>query len=343
MFQRYTISVRRGVIGLLLAANLFFVVTTCWRLSPLLRQNSIRTHFSDATPPFWWPQSWKQEWKVRGKLTEHVTLEFIETPLADICDFLTDVTQQKFTLDTPALKLEGISGDTPTNVESFDVSIRTGLRIVLDQLDMTYVIRSGTVVLTTKIAARAARSPQDNPVLGAFGIESLSDRSVQVRREAAFALSWNPKPRILDLPRLASSIRDEDREVRINVAATLGDYGWAALPTLLHALDDGDETVRRTACASIRRIGSRNEMDSSIRNTLIQSLRSDNPRKMAGAAYALFAFAHDDPEVMRALIAAYNENDGPDLIRAMMDIRCNTISLAAHELRNAITAATDLP
>lgn len=79
-------------------------------------------------------------------------------------------------------------------------------------------------------------------------------------------------------------------------------------------------------------------MDSETRRALIELLSSGNPREVAGAAFALFDFASDDPEVMPALIAADDNSNGPNLMLAMKDIRSNTMGLTQYKLLKRIAA-----
>src|SRR5262245_38666335 len=54
--------------------------------------------------------------QIRAKLTDPVTLEFVETPLGDVIAFLKDYTGVNIVLDRAALDEVGVSSDTPISI-----------------------------------------------------------------------------------------------------------------------------------------------------------------------------------------------------------------------------------
>jgi hypothetical protein len=80
------------------------------------------------------------ESKIEAALRDHTQVEFIETPLQDVIDFLKDLHSIEIQIDTRALEDVGIGSDSPITMNLKGVSLRSALRLMLRQLDLTYVI-----------------------------------------------------------------------------------------------------------------------------------------------------------------------------------------------------------
>ncbi len=144
--------VRRYILGAMLAAIVLLPIATVWLLWPRLRQQSIQTAFENsAGPSFWWPPSWRQELNILTKLKDPVTLEFVETPLGDVTDFLGDYTGVKFLVDEPDLKQVGITRDTPISVHVEQISLGSALKVMFEPLDVKCRIERGAVRITLRL------------------------------------------------------------------------------------------------------------------------------------------------------------------------------------------------
>lgn len=86
---------------------------------------------------------------LQGPLTS-VGLDFPETPLEEVIDFLRDEYNVPIQLDAAALDELGISPDDPVNVNLNNVSLRSALRIMLKPLDLTYIIEDEVLLITTE-------------------------------------------------------------------------------------------------------------------------------------------------------------------------------------------------
>jgi len=86
---------------------------------------------------------------IEKALAEHTQLEFIETPLADVIEYLEDRHGIQIELDTRALDLVGIGSDTPINRDLNRISLRSALRLMLRDLELTYMIRDEVLMITT--------------------------------------------------------------------------------------------------------------------------------------------------------------------------------------------------
>lgn len=115
---------------------------------------------------------------VEQVLEQPVTLEFIETPLTDVKDYLESVTGAQFYLDTRALGDVGIETDTPLTVTLKEVPLETALDVVLTQLDLTWTVRGNLLAITTPEAAQ-------NPSMMITRIYPVDDLKIEDPMETA--------------------------------------------------------------------------------------------------------------------------------------------------------------
>jgi hypothetical protein len=94
------------------------------------------------------------ESRIRAALRDRrTTLEFVDTPLADVVDFLESFTKLDFELDLVALEEEGITADTPVTVRLNDVSLESALNLMLRPLNLTWVVEREVVQITSTLSA----------------------------------------------------------------------------------------------------------------------------------------------------------------------------------------------
>ncbi len=89
------------------------------------------------------------EEEIREALDENTSFEFIETPLNDVVDYLKDLHGIEIQIDQSALDDVGIGTDTPITRSLRGISLRSALRLMLRELDLTYVIRDEVLLITT--------------------------------------------------------------------------------------------------------------------------------------------------------------------------------------------------
>ncbi|MEQ8786790.1 MAG: hypothetical protein RIC55_10850 [Pirellulaceae bacterium] len=89
------------------------------------------------------------EQRIFEELEKDTTLEYIETPLSDVIDYLEDLHNIQIELDTPALDAVGIGSDTPITRNLKGISLRSALRLMLSDLDLTYMVRDEVLQITT--------------------------------------------------------------------------------------------------------------------------------------------------------------------------------------------------
>lgn len=104
------------------------------------------------------------ERKILEQLDAPTTLEFIETPLQDVIEYLKDLHDIEIQIDTKALDDVGIGSDTPITRNLKGVSLRSALRLMLRELDLTYMIENEVLLITTPEEAETRLSTKVYPV-----------------------------------------------------------------------------------------------------------------------------------------------------------------------------------
>jgi len=93
-----------------------------------------------------------QEKNIRQALNRNVVpAEFVECCLYDVVDYLRELSEISLMLDEPALKKAGVDFDSPINLNVEVTSLRSTLRLVLEQVDppLTYTVRGDVLLITT--------------------------------------------------------------------------------------------------------------------------------------------------------------------------------------------------
>jgi hypothetical protein len=91
-------------------------------------------------------------------------LDFRDQPLTDVIEFLRQKHQIEILLDTKPLSDAGVGSDTPVTRSLKGVSLRTALKLLLDELDLTYLIRDEVLIITSKTEAENTLSIKVYPV-----------------------------------------------------------------------------------------------------------------------------------------------------------------------------------
>ena len=80
-------------------------------------------------------------------------LDFTDTPLEEVVNLLQDDYDIPIQIDVPALDEIGIAPDEPVTVNLHGVSLRSALRLMLKNLQLTYIIQDEVLMITTPEAA----------------------------------------------------------------------------------------------------------------------------------------------------------------------------------------------
>ena len=97
----------------------------------------------------------KAEGGIAAKLKQPVTLAFVETPLHDVVDYLSDLTKVKVQLDEKALKDAGVEESTPITISVKGVSLRSGLSLLTAGCQLTWVPTANGIEITSPSVAES--------------------------------------------------------------------------------------------------------------------------------------------------------------------------------------------
>jgi tetratricopeptide (TPR) repeat protein len=91
-------------------------------------------------------------------------LDFTETPLEQVVNSLQDEYGIPIQLDTPALQDAGLNPQEPITVNLHNIALRSALRLMLKQHQLTYIISNEVLMITTPEEAEKQLVPKVYPV-----------------------------------------------------------------------------------------------------------------------------------------------------------------------------------
>jgi hypothetical protein len=103
--------------------------------------------------------------RILSELRRPATIDFTESTLREVLDALGKLTRENIVLDLPALQEEGISPDTPVNIRVSGISMRSILSLILESIDLTWLVRHEVVYLTGQARVAKERITDAGPVL----------------------------------------------------------------------------------------------------------------------------------------------------------------------------------
>ncbi len=127
--------------------------------------------------------------RVREALASPTRMEFTEMPLIDAVDYLKDFHSIEIQLDNPALEDAGLGSDTPVTRTLNGLPLSSSLRLLLEEHGLTFLVRDGVLMITTKSAAR------DYLELKVYDVSKLVGEDAKATEvAAALAQLRQPKP-----------------------------------------------------------------------------------------------------------------------------------------------------
>ena len=91
-------------------------------------------------------------------------LDFTEEPLENVVNFLQDEYNIPIQLDMPSLEDAALTADEPVTVNLKNITLRSALRLMLKQKQLTYVIRDEVMIITTPEEAESELVTKVYPV-----------------------------------------------------------------------------------------------------------------------------------------------------------------------------------
>jgi hypothetical protein len=104
------------------------------------------------------------ETKILAALDEKTELDFAEQPLTEVMDYLKQRHGIEIQLDVKALSDAGVGSDVPITRSIKGITLRSALKLLLGELDLTYVIRNEVLMITSQDEAEHLLSTRVYPV-----------------------------------------------------------------------------------------------------------------------------------------------------------------------------------
>lgn len=134
------------------------------------------------------------EGKIRQELQERTTVEFLETPLEDVLNFLEDLHDLSIVVDKRALEEIGVDTSEPITINLDNVSLRSALDLILSELDLTFVITSEVLMITSIEEEQTMLSVMVYPVghlLPSVDEEDARQALIEVITTTVAPMSWS--------------------------------------------------------------------------------------------------------------------------------------------------------
>jgi Skp family chaperone for outer membrane proteins len=104
------------------------------------------------------------EQRITSELNNTTNLDVVEMPFKDVVSFLADLHHIPIVLATKKLDEAGVSPDTPVTKTLRGVTLRSALRLLLKDLELSYVIQDEVIQITTPEDASAYLATKVYPV-----------------------------------------------------------------------------------------------------------------------------------------------------------------------------------
>ena len=129
--------------------------------------------------------------RIRATLGDETTQTFIELPLADAVQQLSRTHDIPIVVDKRALEEIGLTADTPVTLSLRNVSLRSFLRLMLRELDLTYMVKDEVMQITTVEAA------EQNLIVEMYTFsEELTDKADKILKALTSSIvpdAWDEK------------------------------------------------------------------------------------------------------------------------------------------------------
>ena len=99
-----------------------------------------------------------RESSIHAALDQPTDIQFVETPLKDAIDFLAEQHGIPIVLDAKNLEEAGVNIDTPVTKHFTGLTLRSTLNLLLDDLELTYAVQNGVLMITTEAEAQKLKS-----------------------------------------------------------------------------------------------------------------------------------------------------------------------------------------
>ena len=88
-------------------------------------------------------------------MKQKTSLDFAETPLKDVLDYLSEKHRIPIRMDASALKEAGVDESTPITCKLSGIPLRSALEIILDELQLKWTIHHDVLMITSPTKAES--------------------------------------------------------------------------------------------------------------------------------------------------------------------------------------------
>ena len=109
----------------------------------------------------------ESEVRILATMDDETSLRFIDTPLVEALESVSEIHGIPILVDRRALEEIGLAEDTPVSIGLKEISLRSALRLLLRDLDLTYMVKDEVLQITTlesaeqNLVTRMYRMPGD--------------------------------------------------------------------------------------------------------------------------------------------------------------------------------------
>jgi type II secretory pathway component GspD/PulD (secretin) len=100
------------------------------------------------------PRKTAEERNIERKLTMPLSLSFANTPLRDVIEYIHGDQGINIFIDEPSLAEKGITLDSPITIHLDNIALKSGLKLLLSTVHLTYVVADDVLKVTTEEQAR---------------------------------------------------------------------------------------------------------------------------------------------------------------------------------------------
>ncbi len=139
----------------------------------------------------YFPQPTSNEQRIQAALSERTQVAFTDTPLTDAISFLRDVHQINIIIDVAALQDEGVDPSSPINMELSGITFRSTLRLMLQPLQLTFIVQDEVMKITTEAKANEVLATRVYPVADLANDADELESVVEAIRIGVAAEGWD--------------------------------------------------------------------------------------------------------------------------------------------------------
>lgn len=174
------------------------------------------------------PQQTKAHHDIETALDQPVQLEFENVPLTEVLRAIKDLTRINVIVDAVALEEEGFTTQTERTIHVENVTLRSALNILLDDIDLGWVIENETLRITskTRLKGRLIAQAYHVPELAGFedDREQRLERLIELITETVAPDTWQQvggRGTIQAFPRGNSLVVRQTEDVHVQIKTLL--------------------------------------------------------------------------------------------------------------------------